>query len=902
MAQSPDVPQQAILPERVLELDRRIASAVEDLVRTLHQDVERRLQAVGDQLHQTLAGARPELPAVPTGFLSEQDLLDLIPPPRIVEIASPPQIVQQIVQVATPPPPSAVLFEPLFSALVRIDSESGQANLLTALLEESLRFASRAAFFLIRGSEVRAWSNQGFGDRLGALDPVALAGPWSRLLTNQGATVLSADDCARMAAQLEVEPALSGVLVPFVIRGQLAGALFADRLEADRELEISGLQILAYATAQALETSQVRKGVSTSLLLAAGETLPVFVAPWPAVAEPSFAEPPAADPSFAESPAVDSPAESPAAEALVEETAGDESQAEPTAEVSAQTTEIPSWGTGAIAASLIAGAVASEWGTSIAEPAVEEASAFEAPSSDEAPVQEMEEAPSAAAEDFVTETPEEMPAISEPEFPAPAYDEMAAFESAPIEEVEAARPEITSAFPAEADVEMTSPVEAVEEVAAVESSFELETSYAGAFDDPAPDAAFDEAQNAGWMPDPVAEVAFADEGPAVTDFEVADEVAVLEAAPSFELVAEPAFEEPSLEPIYEVSYEPASYDSAYGATLEEPSAFAEAPAYELATPSDVAYPSSFESYEPVAEAEPEIRQDEVFQTRGDLRYTAPEPPEPTPEEIALEAEAEPALEDTNIWADEKDDEEPTQVGRAKVVAPPAREAMPLEAQQTVRLDLSMLQQQASAQAQSRPSFGDDTADFARPVPVVGSEDPTLIGRSAIAPDLAAPAPSFSAPPVAESAFGASAGYVPPSFAPPVAAPVAGTSSVFGAEPKEGGSTEVRPPADLVGPGLAFSTTPVRTAAAAPSGAEEAMREEAKRLARLLVSEIKLYNEEIIEEGRRSGNIYERLKDDIDRSRQMYEERIDVRLADQTDYFYQELVQRLAGGDARLLGI
>ena len=86
------------------------------------------------------------------------------------------------------------------------------------------------------------------------------------------------------------------------------------------------------------------------------------------------------------------------------------------------------------------------------------------------------------------------------------------------------------------------------------------------------------------------------------------------------------------------------------------------------------------------------------------------------------------------------------------------------------------------------------------------------------------------------------------------------------------------------------------------GGEEALHEEARRLARLLVSEIKLYNEEIIEEGRRAGNIYERLKDDIDRSRQMYEERIDPRLLEgDSDYFHQELVQRLAGGDDRLLG-
>ena len=79
-----------------------------------------------------------------------------------------------------------------------------------------------------------------------------------------------------------------------------------------------------------------------------------------------------------------------------------------------------------------------------------------------------------------------------------------------------------------------------------------------------------------------------------------------------------------------------------------------------------------------------------------------------------------------------------------------------------------------------------------------------------------------------------------------------------------------------------------------------MRSVSRRLARLLVSEIKLYNEEVIEEGRMAGNIYSRLKEDIDRSRQMYKERIDPRI--QEDYFHQELVQRLAGGDAKLLGM
>jgi hypothetical protein len=112
-----------------------------------------------------------------------------------------------------------------------------------------------------------------------------------------------------------------------------------------------------------------------------------------------------------------------------------------------------------------------------------------------------------------------------------------------------------------------------------------------------------------------------------------------------------------------------------------------------------------------------------------------------------------------------------------------------------------------------------------------------------------------------------------------------------------GTPEVRPPSGVQGPGWAFATTRV-----VPTSSEEVAHEEARRLARLLVSEIKLYNEEQVEAGRRNRDIYERLREDIDRSRQMYEERVEPRLAKSTDYFYQELVRILAAGDAKALGI
>ncbi|HEX5733449.1 MAG TPA: GAF domain-containing protein [Blastocatellia bacterium] len=83
--------------------------------------------------------------------------------------------------------------------------------------------------------------------------------------------------------------------------------------------------------------------------------------------------------------------------------------------------------------------------------------------------------------------------------------------------------------------------------------------------------------------------------------------------------------------------------------------------------------------------------------------------------------------------------------------------------------------------------------------------------------------------------------------------------------------------------------------------EEKMHNDARRFARLLVSEIKLYNEQKVAEGRRNNDLYDRLKEDIDRSRQMYEKRVTPAVAARFDYFYDELVNTLAEGDPAKLG-
>ncbi len=84
--------------------------------------------------------------------------------------------------------------------------------------------------------------------------------------------------------------------------------------------------------------------------------------------------------------------------------------------------------------------------------------------------------------------------------------------------------------------------------------------------------------------------------------------------------------------------------------------------------------------------------------------------------------------------------------------------------------------------------------------------------------------------------------------------------------------------------------------------DEAQLEEARRFARLLVSEIKLYNEEQVERGRELRDLYKRLQEDIDRSREMFDKRISPEIRARQDFFQDELVRILADGDPELLGM
>lgn len=76
---------------------------------------------------------------------------------------------------------------------------------------------------------------------------------------------------------------------------------------------------------------------------------------------------------------------------------------------------------------------------------------------------------------------------------------------------------------------------------------------------------------------------------------------------------------------------------------------------------------------------------------------------------------------------------------------------------------------------------------------------------------------------------------------------------------------------------------------------------AQRFARLLVDEIKLYNQAKVAEGRRNKDLYDRLKDDIEKSRGTYTKRYGTTAAASGDYFQKEVVRNLAEEDLSVMG-
>jgi hypothetical protein len=122
---------------------------------------------------------------------------------------------------------------------------------------------------------------------------------------------------------------------------------------------------------------------------------------------------------------------------------------------------------------------------------------------------------------------------------------------------------------------------------------------------------------------------------------------------------------------------------------------------------------------------------------------------------------------------------------------------------------------------------------------------------------------------------------------------------------------VEPPVIPSAPEAEPEPVSASAAAAAPATAKDAFshlsqedadtHRKAQRFARLLVDEIKLYNQAKVADGRKNKDLYDRLKEDIDKSRATYFKRYGNTAAASADYFNSEVVRSLAEDDSSLMG-
>ncbi|MBN1552738.1 hypothetical protein JW979_14790, partial [bacterium] len=83
--------------------------------------------------------------------------------------------------------------------------------------------------------------------------------------------------------------------------------------------------------------------------------------------------------------------------------------------------------------------------------------------------------------------------------------------------------------------------------------------------------------------------------------------------------------------------------------------------------------------------------------------------------------------------------------------------------------------------------------------------------------------------------------------------------------------------------------------------EEKRHEKARRIARVIINDIRNYNPEKLADGIRSGNIMKTLGVEIERGRQLYIKRVPQDIARVTNYYRESLIKILADGRTDLFG-
>jgi len=168
--------------------------------------------------------------------------------------------------------------------------------------------------------------------------------------------------------------------------------------------------------------------------------------------------------------------------------------------------------------------------------------------------------------------------------------------------------------------------------------------------------------------------------------------------------------------------------------------------------------------------------------------------------------------------------------------------------------------------------------------------PTPMGESVWTPPQMEAAPSMeSSPPLELAPFEVSQS-IDPSAGEPVPVFVHEESTQI--EP----ATDAEPPAEISSP----EPNTVFTLASLPADEQELHRR-AYRVAKVSMQDIKLLRPEDVRAGRENKDLCIRLRDDIEKAHKEYDRRFQAIQSHPVDYFYDWMVEILAGGNPEALG-
>src|SRR4029079_5763323 len=149
------------------------------------------------------------------------------------------------------------------SAIMEVNDQRSQADILKTLVNRASSFAPRVAFFVIKGGEASGWRARGFEGTVGdnsiqsislALESDTVIGNSARSLqTWSGGPGSHAEDHA-LLNRLGEEPAQRIVAIPLVVRRRAVAVLYADSAGLDSEsINLEALETLVQVSGMAVE-------------------------------------------------------------------------------------------------------------------------------------------------------------------------------------------------------------------------------------------------------------------------------------------------------------------------------------------------------------------------------------------------------------------------------------------------------------------------------------------------------------------------------------------------------------------------------------------------------------------------------------------------------------------------